>query len=101
MKPQAQEAVVEYLLFYSRYHSSRYVGDCLVFRLNEPLPARTLAQINGEFSDILLHGSFEQRLSPLEEERGAHPGKPRLVFAFDRRSAGRLRLLIDRINADE
>ena len=98
---RAQDAVDEILRFYHRYHSSRYVGDCLVFRLNEPLSARTLAQINGEFSDILLHGSFEQRLSPLEEERGAYPDKPRLLFAFDRRSAGRLRLLIDRINADE
>ncbi len=95
---RAEDAVSEVLRFYRRYHSSRFVRDRLVFRLNSPLSAETLSQINETFADILKDGRFDQVPGPLEAEEGAHPDKARLVFSFDRRSAGRLRLLINRIN---
>jgi hypothetical protein len=95
---QADDAVREILAFYQCYHSSRFVGDQLVFRLNQRLTDETLSEINESFADIITQGRFEQLDGPLEGEEGAYPDKPRLVFAFDRRSAGRLRMLIDKLN---
>jgi hypothetical protein len=97
---RAEDAVVEIMRFYRRYHSSRFVGDRLVIRLNSPLSGATLAEINRSFADILVEGRIEQVDGPLEEENGACPGQPRLVLSFDRRSAGRLRGLINRMNQE-
>ncbi|MFQ5494853.1 MAG: LOG family protein [Phycisphaerae bacterium] len=94
----AEAAVGELLRFYRRYHSSRYVADRLVFRLNSPLSDETLCRINDTFADILLQGCFEQTGGPIRGEDGAYPDKARLVFSFDRRSAGPLRHLINTIN---
>ncbi len=95
---QADEAVAQITKFYRRYHSSRYVEDKFVLRLNHPLPAETLAEINDTFGDLIISGRFEQLDHPLEGEDGVFPAKPRLTFLFNRCSAGRLRMLIDRIN---
>jgi len=85
--------------FYRVYHSMRYVGPELVLRLERPLSPPTLGRLNEEFSDILTGGRIEQ-CEPLPGENGECPGKPRLKFAFDRKSTGRLRRLIDVINSD-
>jgi hypothetical protein len=98
---RAEDAVEEILKFYRCYHSSRFVGDQQVIRLNHPLSVETLSEINDTFGDILSSGRFEMCEHPLEEENGAYPEKSRLVFTFDRRSAGRLRLLINRLNMEE
>jgi len=95
---QAEDAVAEIVRFYRRYHSSRFVGDECVFRLNTPLSVDMLAHINASFSDMLREGRYEQIDHPLDGEEGAHPEKARLVFSFNRRSAGRLRELINVIN---
>lgn len=97
---RAEDAVGEILLFYRRFHSARNVGDRFVMRLNTPLSPPLLDRLNAEFSDILSGGRFEQWERPLEAENGAYPDKARLVFAFDQRSAGRLRLLINTINKE-
>ncbi len=94
-----QVAVDEVLGFFRVYHSMRYVKDNLVFRLQSPLSAELLAEINHAFADILVDGRFEQR-GPLELEQD-EPNLnelPRLVFHFNRRSLGRLRQLIDCLN---
>jgi len=95
---RAENAVAEVLKFYRRYHSSRFVRDKLVLRLNEPLAENLLSELNDRFSNILTSGRIEQAAGPIEGEFGLYPEKPRLVLAFDRRSAGRLRKMIDRIN---
>lgn len=95
---RAEDAVAEVLRFYRRYHSSRFVGDQFVMRLSSPLGAETVDEINDTFTDITTGGRFRQWDHPLEGEEGAYPDKARLVFAFNRRSAGRLRILINRIN---
>jgi uncharacterized protein (TIGR00730 family) len=95
---RAEDAVEEVLRFYRRYHSSRFVGDLLVLRLNEALEPELLSEINDTFADIITKGRFEQQDGPLEGEEGAYPEKARLVFSFNRHSAGRLRMLINRIN---
>jgi len=94
----AEDAAAAVVNFYRRYHSMRYVDDRLVLRLNSALSAETLSQINGRFADILAGGRFEPAAGPIEGEEGLYPDKPRLVFAFDRRSTGRLRELIDLLN---
>lgn len=96
---RAEDAASAVVNFYRRYHSMRYVDDRLVLRLNAPLSAETMTQINGAFADILTGGRFEMTAGPIEGEESFCPDKPRLVFAFDRRSTGRLRALIDAINA--
>ncbi|MCC9600212.1 LOG family protein [Stieleria sp. JC731] len=94
-------AVKEILQFYRRYHSMRYVHDRLVFRLKERLSDEKLDSLNENFADILVKGKITQSKS-LPEEAGEPDlaGLPRLVLHFNRRSLGRLRLLINEINAD-
>ncbi len=95
-----EEAVREVAHFYSTYHSMRYVKSQLVLRLNQPLPATRLEQINERFRDILVDGRFEiTDAFPAERDETHLAGKPRLAFHFNRRNLGRLRQLIDFINA--
>jgi uncharacterized protein (TIGR00730 family) len=93
------ETVDELTHFYRVYHSMRYVKQRLVFRLHTPLTPAQLDEINTQFSDILVDGTFQQT-NPLPQERDepelAH--LPRLTFHFNRRNLGRLRQLIDHIN---
>lgn len=96
----AQQAVDEILRFYRCYHSSRNLDRQFVIRLNRPLSPAILGEINAKFSDICVEGGFSQHPGPLPGEKGVFPDKPRLAFVFDRRSAGKLRMLIDRLNAE-
>jgi hypothetical protein len=91
-------AVREIVHFYHRYHSARYVGDTYVLRLNTPLPDRAIEELNDKYGAIVSAGRIEQSPGPLPGEHDEYPDKPRLVFAFNRHSAGRLRLMIDDIN---
>ena len=95
-----EEAVAETLNFYRRYHSMRYVKKNLVFRLKESLSDETLDAVNADFSDILSRGQFVQRAA-LEEEKDEPELKDlsRLAFHFNRRNLGRMRQLIDFLNA--
>ncbi len=95
-----EDAVEEVIGFYRIYHSMRYVRKQLVLRMQQPLNDTFLSQINTEFCDILASGEFQQQ-GPLPEERDEPElaELTRLVFHFNRRSLGRLRQLIDSINA--
>ena len=94
-----EDAVAEILQFFRVYHSMRYVRNQLVLRLNEALDQPLLDLISAEFPDLLASGQFEQRAAlPLEHDDPDLVAKPRLVFHFNRRNFGRLRLLIDAIN---
>lgn len=97
---RVEDAVDEILRFYRVYHSMRFVRSKLVFRLQESPNAAFLEEINDRFGDILTEGQFTLT-GPLSEERDEADliALPRLVFHFDRRSFGRLRQLIDAINA--
>jgi uncharacterized protein (TIGR00730 family) len=94
------EAMHEITHFYRRYHSSRYVGDRLVLRLTEALREATVEALNEEFGDLVVRGRMRQ-CGALPEEAGEPEleALPRLVFQFGRRHFGRLRMLIDEINA--
>lgn len=93
------DAVAEVCHFYSRYHSMRFVGRRLVLRLLEAPTDDELAELNGEFSDIVTGAPITRvEASPGEVEDGDVPELPRIAFGFDRRSFSRLRRLIDRLN---
>lgn len=91
-------AVRETVDFYRNYHSSRFVDDVLVLRVRVAPDAAQLAALNAEFADLSTSGQLEI-VPPLPEEGGEVPDYSRLALRFDRRRAGRLRLLIDRLNA--
>ena len=87
--------------FYRRFHSIRFVDETLVLRLTSPVSAETIAQLHQRFSDILVPGG-EMRLSgPLPEEANEPElaDFPRVVLDFDRKHFGRLRQLVDALNA--
>lgn len=95
----AEAAVSHILRFYRRYHSIRYVGPQLAMRLKQAISSEQLERIRMQFTDLLSAGTFELR-GPLDEEldEPAVRDLPRLVFNFNRRSAGRLRQLIAHLN---
>jgi uncharacterized protein (TIGR00730 family) len=95
------EAVEEVVGFYRVYHSMRYVNRHLVLRLQRPLPEPLFERIRHEFADIVEAGTFEQTSAlPAEANETTLAALPRLRFQFDRRSLGRLRMLIDTINRE-
>jgi uncharacterized protein (TIGR00730 family) len=97
---QVEVAVAQVLNFYRVYHSMRYVNHFLVLRIRKAVTAEQLDELNENFADIVLSGDIEQ-LGAMPEESNepelAH--LPRLRLHFDRRRLGRLRQLIDAINA--
>lgn len=93
-----ETAVQEIVQFYKRFHSYRYVRDKLVIRMNEPISDAALAHIREHFTDICDTGTID-RVGVVDEERDEFPEKPRITMQFNRRSHGRLRQMINYINA--
>ncbi|MDZ4686992.1 MAG: TIGR00730 family Rossman fold protein [Planctomycetaceae bacterium] len=94
------EAVAEVQRFYSVFHSFRYVKDRLVIRLNRPPSDELLEQLNVDFAAILVSGRIERTELHAHEQDEEHTHHlSRISLAFNRRDAGRLRMLIDALNA--
>ncbi|MGD9689317.1 MAG: LOG family protein [Phycisphaerales bacterium] len=91
-----QEAVDHIIRFYRNYHSSRYVRDDLVIRMQRRLSDQAVDTLNTEFAKLVKSGKMTQR-GPLDVEDD-HLHLPRLVFTHTRRDFGTVRRLIDRIN---
>jgi uncharacterized protein (TIGR00730 family) len=93
------EAVRELQQFYRVFHSMRYVKNKLALRLNKTPKPELVDELNAEFADILVEGQFVvSKALPEEKDEPQLSVLPRLVFRFNRRSLGRLRLLIDCLN---
>lgn len=93
------EAIEEIIGFYRVYHSQRIVDGRLVIRLNHEIPDSDVAELSRDFADIIVSGTIE-KAGPAAAEVATDDNTdlPRLAFTFDRRSYGRLRMLIDRLN---
>ena len=92
-------AVTEIVRFYSNFHSSRWVGDRLVLRLQRAISQAEIERMEGEFVDLLQGEKITQ--GPALEVEKNEPSlidMPRLIFSPHRRNFGRLRLLINAIN---
>jgi len=97
----AAEAVARIDRFYLRYHSLRYVGDKLVIRLSSALTGHAVQELRRRFADLLTPQG-ELRISeplPAENDEPEIQHLPRLVADFNRQNFGRLRELIDAVNA--
>ena len=96
------QTVDEIMHFYRTFHSMRFVRKQLVFRLQRPLSDAVVREINENFADLLAKGEFIQREALKEEaDEFRLTELPRLAFHFNRRNYGRLRELIDVVNASE
>jgi len=96
-----EEAVDEVCNFYRTYHSMRFVGDQLVFRLNRHVGDEELAALSEEFAPMIVQGGISAIGATKPEVRdGDHIDLPRIMFEFDKHQWSMLRLLIDRLNAN-
>jgi uncharacterized protein (TIGR00730 family) len=86
--------------FYRNFHSSRFVRDLLVIRLNRSPSAGVLRGLNQDFADIVTGENVHATEAlPEEKEDQDYPDLPRVAFGFNRREYGRLRQMIDVLNA--
>src|SRR5262245_27723027 len=91
------EAVGEITTFYRNYHSSRYVSNQLLIRLQRLPDAATLARLSDDFRDILTQGEIVP-VEPPDDGPDEASHLPRLLLWFNRMHFGRLRQLIDALN---
>ena len=98
MTDSPEEAVKEITRFYRVYHSERYVGGHLVFRLNLMPDEHTIKDLSAEFADVLEGPIQVVDASPAEKRDDDVVDLPRIALSFDRQKTGRLRQLIDRLN---
>jgi uncharacterized protein (TIGR00730 family) len=95
----AEEAAREIAQFYRNFHSSRWLKDRFVIRLNHALSEAALQSIRQSFADISLNGEFvQQPYCEAEQDEPELCRLSRLAFAFNGRDQGRLRELLDFIN---
>lgn len=97
-----EDAVTEIAGFYRNYHSMRFVGRQLVMRLNSEPSTELIDALNTEFGDIITGGKIEASTAlEAEVKDNDFVDKARIVFEFNRRDYGRLRLLINMLNSPE
>ncbi|MEN2505808.1 LOG family protein [Stutzerimonas stutzeri] len=98
----AEDAAAEISRFYSNFHSSRWMKDRFIMRMNHTLTSAALEALNEAFADLCLKGRFEQQACcETERDEPELQQLPRLSFVFNGRDHGRLRELTDFINDPE
>ncbi len=94
------EAVRTITRFYRNFHSMRFVRETLVIRLQHALSENAIAALNDDFADIMLVDKIRSAVpTPEEREDNQFLDLPRIAFEFNRRDYGRLRQMIDVLNA--
>jgi uncharacterized protein (TIGR00730 family) len=93
-------AVEELTGFYRNYHSRRFVGNTMVLRLRHGVSDPELEMLNREFVDAVgPEGIWRTGATQPERSGRDHVDLPRVACVFDSRQQGRLRQLIDALNA--
>lgn len=97
----AEQAMQHILDFYTNYHSSRWLQDKFILRIQRPLTPAALTDIQHRFADLCTSGGFTQnehtqQLSEENELSHLH----HLAFTASGRDQGRLRALIDFVNRE-
>lgn len=87
--------------FYKVYHSSRFVDNDLIIRLNRPLAEEEVETLGSEFNEILRRDCriIRSAALPKEADQPDLVHLPRLVVPFNHKSYGLLEAFIRRINA--
>lgn len=91
-----KDAVAHIKKFYRTYHSSRYVKDTLVIRLQKTLTAGQIGALNLKYKSLVASGEIRMT-APLPEETD-HLGLPRIAFHHTHRDFGLIRALINDLN---
>ncbi len=99
MTDDTAQAVKWITRFYRNFHSSRFVGERLVLRLQRPPSDAGVAALNEDFADLVAGEKFT-RIETTAEERDDEDWVelPQIAFGFNRRDYGRLRQLIEALN---
>ncbi|MCD5993687.1 TIGR00730 family Rossman fold protein [Pseudomonas sp. CDFA 602] len=98
----ADEAVEEIKQFYRNFHSSRWLKNKFVIRMNHPLTDQAMAHMQEAFADLCVSENFHQHGYQGEEhDETQFSHLTRLAFTFTGRNQGRLRELVDYINLPE
>jgi hypothetical protein len=85
--------------FYKNYHSSRYVGERLLIRLQSEPTTAEIEAWSREFSDIIVDGAISKaEMPPEEREDPLLADLHAISLRFTRKSFARLRDLIDALN---
>ena len=96
----ADEAVKIISRFYRNFDSTRFIKELFVIRMKHAPSSSALAALNEDFADIIVEGKIEIiKPTPEEEEDKDRLDLVRIGFNFNRRDYGRLRQLIDVLNA--
>ena len=94
------DAIEELLGFHRNYHSRRFVGDTMVIRLHVERPRRRARRaLRRPSPTSAATGSGHRPLLGPERADHDHLELRRIALEFDRRHHGRLRQLIDALNA--
>lgn len=95
----AVAAANEVTAFYSNYQSLRFIGNKLVIRMRRGPNNDELGSLNTRFAHVVKQGLIERAAAhPAEIRDNDNLDLERIVLAFDKRSFGELRLMIDEIN---
>jgi uncharacterized protein (TIGR00730 family) len=93
-------AVRELLDFHRNYHSRRFVGKAMVIRLRHAPNDQQLAELSRIFADICSKkGIWRTEALAAERSSNDHLELERIALEFNLSHHGRLRQLIDRLNA--
>lgn len=93
------EQAMQYILdFYRNYHSSRWLQDKFIMRLQRPLTPVALADIQRRFADMCSSGLTQDEHTEQLAEASELGQLHHLAFAAKGRDQGRLRELIDFVN---
>ncbi len=94
------EACREITGFYRNYHSSRFVREGMILRVQRPVTEVLLNTLNERFGDLCLNsGQFVAAEAVPEEEAAPElAGLHRISFPFNRKNYGLLRRVIDVLN---
>ncbi len=96
---EPSETIEEIRGFYSNYHSSRYVGEKLLMRLEHTPTDEQLEGLGHQFQDIVSDGGITRTELPAEDREDPLLNQLHgVTMRFNRRSFSRLRELIDAIN---
>ncbi|MGC4033843.1 MAG: LOG family protein [Tepidisphaeraceae bacterium] len=96
-----EEALDEVTNFYRVFHSTRYVRDTLVMRLNAKPSPKQIEEMNRRFGSICVKGGIEiTEPLPQEKDEPVLANLPRIKLNFNRREHGVLRTMINYLNAE-